>query len=57
MKRAGCACCPKDASPDIEEISDYVSDVVGGYGIARDIIEQVLRAQGKWVMNGKAFGW
>lgn len=57
MKRAGCACCPKDASPDIKEISDYVSDVVGGYGIARDIIEQVLRAQGKWVMNGKAFGW
>lgn len=57
MKRAGCACCPKDASPDIIEISDYVSDVVGGYGIARDIIEQVLRAQGKWVMNGKAFGW
>ena len=57
MKRAGCAWCPKDASPDIKEISDYVSDVVGGYGIARDIIEQVLRAQGKWVMNGKAFGW
>jgi 3-deoxy-D-manno-octulosonate 8-phosphate phosphatase (KDO 8-P phosphatase) len=34
-----------------------VSDRKGGYGCGRDVIEQVLRAQGKWVMNAKAFGW
>ena len=57
MQRAGCSCCPKDACADIKAISDYVSDYEGGMGVARDIIEQVLRAQGKWLKNAKAFGW
>lgn len=57
MKRAGCPCCPKDACTEIKEISTYVSDHEGGHGVARDILEQVLKAQGKWVLNEKAFGW
>ena len=57
MQRAGCACCPKDACADIKAISLYVSDYNGGYGVARDIIEQVLMAQRKWEMDTKAFGW
>lgn len=57
MLRAGCPCCPKDACNEIKEISTYISNVEGGDGVARDIIEQVLKAQGKWVMNAKAFGW
>ena len=57
MTRAGCPCCPKDACTEIKEISTYVSDYEGGHGVARDILEQVLKAQGKWVLNEKAFGW
>ena len=57
MRRVGCPVCPKDACPEIKEASIYVSDRKGGYGCGRDVIEQVLRAQGKWVMNAKAFGW
>lgn len=57
MKRAGCPCCPKDACTEIKEISTYVSDYEGGHGVARDILEQMLKAQGKWVLNEKAFGW
>lgn len=57
MQRAGCPCCPADACPEIKNISLYVSDRRGGYGCARDIIEQVLRAQGLWVLDAKAFGW
>ena len=57
MKRVGCPCCPKDACTEIKEISTYVSDYEGGHGVARDILEQVLKAQGKWVLNEKAFGW
>ncbi|MFA6779509.1 MAG: 3-deoxy-D-manno-octulosonate 8-phosphate phosphatase, partial [Paludibacteraceae bacterium] len=26
-------------------------------GCARDVIEQVLKAQGKWMDNSEAFGW
>lgn len=57
MQHAGCACCPKDACSEIKHISTYVSDVKGGDGVARDILEQVMKAQGKWVLNEKAFGW
>ena len=57
MRRVGCPVCPKDACSEIKEISLYVSDRMGGHGCGRDVIEQTLRAQGKWVMNAKAFGW
>ena len=57
MRRVGCPVCPKDACNEIKSISLYVSDLIGGHGCGRDVIEQVLRAQGKWVMDKKAFGW
>jgi 3-deoxy-D-manno-octulosonate 8-phosphate phosphatase (KDO 8-P phosphatase) len=57
MRLCGCPCCPADACPDIKAISTYISTRNGGDGVGRDIIEQVLRAQGKWLANEKAFGW
>jgi 3-deoxy-D-manno-octulosonate 8-phosphate phosphatase (KDO 8-P phosphatase) len=57
LSRCGCPCCPADAAPEIKEICTYVSHKKGGYGCGRDIIEQVLRAQGKWMKDKKAFGW
>ena len=57
MMRCGCPCAPSDAAPDIKAISLYVSQQEGGDGCARDVIEQVLRAQGKWLSNAEAFGW
>lgn len=47
---------PADAAPEIKEIAKYISHKKGGEGVARDIIEQVLRSQGKW-MHAEAFGW
>jgi len=57
MKQCGCPCCPADASRDIKAVSIYVSPKNGGEGCARDVIEQVLRAQGKWLDDVEAFGW
>ena len=57
MKRCGCPCCPADAAPEIKEISLYISHRDGGYGCGRDVVEQVLRAQSKWMQDAKAFGW
>ncbi|MBI3509841.1 MAG: 3-deoxy-D-manno-octulosonate 8-phosphate phosphatase [Bacteroidetes bacterium] len=48
MKRCGVPCCPYDAVHEIREISVYVSPMKGGDGCARDVIEQVMRLQGKW---------
>ena len=57
MRRVGCPVCPKDACPEVKEASIYISDRNGGQGCARDVIEQTLRAQGKWLMDERAFGW
>ena len=57
MQRVGCPCCPKDACEEIKSVSRYISDKNGGYGVGRDIIEQVLRSQGHWMSSAKAFGW
>ena len=57
MKACGCACCPADACPDVKAIATYVATANGGDGCGREIIEQVLRAQGKWLADAKAFGW
>ncbi len=57
MQHAGCPCCPHDACIEIKAISLYISDCQGGYGVARDVIEQVLKAQQKWRTTAKAFGW
>lgn len=57
MSRVGCACCPKDACPEVKSVSRYVSRRNGGYGVGRDVIEQVLKAQDKWMGDKTAFGW
>ena len=57
MRRVGCPCCPADACPEAKAAAIYVSGKNGGYGCARDVIEQVLQAQGKWLSNARAFGW
>ena len=57
MRRCGCPCCPADAAPEVISASIYISHLRGGYGCGRDVVEQVLRAQGKWLSDEKAFGW
>lgn len=57
MRRAGCPVCPRDAAPDVCNVCGYISNVNGGEGCARDVIEQVLRARGKWLDDDTAFGW
>lgn len=48
MKLVGLAACPKDAVPEIQHISKYISQKKGGNGCVRDVIEQVLKVQDKW---------
>lgn len=48
MQRVGIPTCPRDAAPEIKQISLYISSFDGGKGCVRDVIEQVLRLNGKW---------
>jgi 3-deoxy-D-manno-octulosonate 8-phosphate phosphatase (KDO 8-P phosphatase) len=56
MKRVGLPVAPSDAAPEIKAIAKYISLKRGGEGVARDVIEQTLKAQGDW-MADEAFGW
>jgi len=56
MQIVSLACCPSDASPEIKSISHYISIKAGGKGCVRDIIEQTLKVQGKW-MTEDGFKW
>lgn len=51
MQRVGFPTCPADAAPEIIAISAYVSSYGGGKGCVRDIIEQVLKLKGLWLIN------
>lgn len=57
LSRVGCSCCPADSCPDVKQACLYVSNCNGGYGCGRDVVEQVLRAQDKWLGDKTAFGW
>jgi len=48
MQICGLRACPKDAIMEIQEISDYISSRNGGEGCAREVLEKVMKIQGKW---------
>lgn len=56
MRSVGLPVAPADAAPEIKNIAKYISSNRGGEGVARDIIEQTMRAQGTW-FGKEAFGW
>lgn len=56
LHACGLPCCPKDAAPEVKSLCKYISHFDGGMGCGRDITEQVLKAQGKWLQDD-AFGW
>ena len=48
MQKVGLASCPNDAVPEVQKTAKYISNLKGGEGCVRDVIEQVLKVQGKW---------
>lgn len=57
LEFAGLSAAPSDAAAEARERAVYISHFDGGYGCARDVIEQVMKAQDKWMSDEKAFGW
>lgn len=49
MQEVGLPTCPQDASPEIKKICKYISHINGGKGSVRDVIEQVMKVQGRWL--------
>jgi len=48
MKLVGLPTCPADAVEEIKAISTFISPYNGGKTAVRDIIEKVMKVQGRW---------
>lgn len=48
LNRAGLSGCPADAVAEVREAVHFVSTRPGGHGAAREFVELVLRATGRW---------
>jgi len=48
LRLVGIPACPIDAAAEVREVCSFISSRPGGKGAARDVIETVMRAQGKW---------
>jgi 3-deoxy-D-manno-octulosonate 8-phosphate phosphatase (KDO 8-P phosphatase) len=46
--RARLSACPVDAAAEVREAVDYVAQAPGGHGAVREVVELLLKAQGKW---------
>lgn len=57
LEAAGLSVVPADACADAKAIAQYISPITGGYGVARDIIEEIMRSNGQWMSDTEAFGW
>lgn len=56
MTAVGLAVAPADAAPEIIDAAYYVTRATGGNGVARELIEQVMKANGTWPLQASAFG-
>lgn len=48
MKRVGLAVAVSNAVPEVKAVAHYVTEKHGGRGAVREVIELILKAQGKW---------
>lgn len=48
MKRVGFAVAVANAAKEIKEVSSYITQKKGGRGAVREVVELILKAQGKW---------
>lgn len=57
LQHVGLSAAPCDADPFVRQNVKYISPFKGGMGVARDLLQQIMIAQGLWLSDEKAFGW
>jgi 3-deoxy-D-manno-octulosonate 8-phosphate phosphatase (KDO 8-P phosphatase) len=48
MREVGVSCTVADGAAEVREVAHFTTESRGGYGAAREVIEKILRSQGKW---------
>lgn len=56
MRSVGLAVAPSDACPDAYMAARYITRAAGGYGVARELIEQIMRDRNQWPGQSVSLG-
>ena len=48
MRRVGLGIATANARPEVKPVAHYVTQARGGDGAVREVVELLLRSQGKW---------
>lgn len=46
--RSGLGVCVSDGAPELKQVCTYTTHRAGGRGAAREVVELILKAQGRW---------
>ena len=57
LRACGLPVAPRDAAAECKAIAKFITAADGGHGVAREILEEVMRAQGLWLSADKAYAW
>ncbi len=57
MKHIGLSVAPRDADEAVKACARFISTVDGGHGVARELLQEIMMAQGIWPgTDNSAFG-
>jgi 3-deoxy-D-manno-octulosonate 8-phosphate phosphatase (KDO 8-P phosphatase) len=56
LQKVGFPACPADAVTEVKSVCNYITSKKGGDGCVRELVEQVLKLQNKW-MNPESLIW
>ena len=48
LKQCGFAATVADGAPEVKQAADYVTQATGGMGAIRELVELILKRQGRW---------
>jgi YrbI family 3-deoxy-D-manno-octulosonate 8-phosphate phosphatase len=48
IRRVGLGAAVADAAPEVRAAAQFVTNAAGGRGAVRELIETILKAQGRW---------
>lgn len=57
MQSVGLPVAPADAAQDVKATACFITKANGGYGVARELLEEILKAKDVWMTHDDAFGW
>lgn len=57
MMAVGLPVAPRDGAMEVKAHARFITVANGGYGVGRELLEELLKINGHWLDDVKAFGW